>query len=125
MGKEARISASSNFSEESDGDNMGPSDGRSVPRIDTELQILKFMSEYDIPLQPRQIFGGMVLNEDVTFSYGTLQNKLSALVESGDLKRVSINRDGDINDMGVDESGRANYLITEEGNRRVAAEYGE
>ena len=116
--------ASSNFSKESDGDNMGPPDDGSVPRIDTELQILKFMSEYDIPLQPRQIFGGMVLNEDVTFSYGTLQNKLSALVESGDLKRVSINRDGDINDMGVDESGRANYLITKEGKSRVAAEYG-
>jgi len=104
---------------------MGPSDDAHVPRIDTELQILRFMSEYDIPLQPRQVFGGMVLNEDVTFSYGTLQNKLSSLVESEDLKRVSINRDGDIEEMEADESGRANYLITKEGKRRVATEYGE
>jgi len=102
---------------------MGASDDENVPKIDTEFQILKFMSEYDIPLQPRQIFGGMVLKEDVTFSYGTLQNKLSALVESGDLKRVSINRDGDIDEMGLDESGRANYLISKEGKQRVVEEY--
>jgi len=108
---------------ESDGDNMGATDAGNVPKIDTELQILIFMSEYDIPLQPRQIFGGMVLNEDVTFSYGTLQNKLSGLVESGDLKRVSIDRDGDIDEMGPDESGRANYLISKQGKQRVAEEY--
>ncbi|MFC6757909.1 MULTISPECIES: hypothetical protein [Haloarcula] len=115
--------ASNSFWRESDGDNMGASDDGDVPKIDTELQILRFMSEYDIPLQPRQVFGGMVLNEDVTFSYGTLQNKLSGLVESGDLKRVSIDRDGDIEEMGPDEGGRANYLISEQGKQRVVEEY--
>lgn len=115
--------ASNNFYTDSDGDNMEPSDNGDVPRINTELQILKFMSDYDIPLQPRQIFGGMIVKEDVTFSYGTLQNKLSNLVESGDLDRVKIDRDGSIEVMGPDEGGRANYLITDEGKKRVEQEY--
>ncbi|NLV10705.1 hypothetical protein GOC74_12300 [Halomicrobium mukohataei] len=102
---------------------MGPSDDDDVPRINTELQILKFMSDYDIPLQPRQIFGGMIVKEDVTFSYGTLQNKLSDLVEAGDLDRVKIDRDGSVDVMDDNEGGRANYLITERGKERIEREY--
>ncbi|MHC3382092.1 hypothetical protein [Haloarcula sp. H-GB5] len=123
MGKEEQNCVSNNFCLESDGDNMEPSDNENVPKINTELQILRFMSEYDIPLQPRQIFGGMIVKEDVTFSYGTLQNKLGNLVESGDLDRVKIERSGSIEVMGEDDSGRANYLITEQGKERVESEY--
>jgi hypothetical protein len=123
MGKQTTNDASNNFYHQSDGDNMGASDSGDVPRIDTELQILGFMSTYDIPLQPRQVFGGMIVKEDVTFSYGTLQNKLGDLVESNDLKRVKIDRDGSIKVMDADESGRANYLITDEGKQRVNVEY--
>jgi len=123
MSQQAPDNASNNFSHEFDGDNMEPPNDGDVPRINTELQILKFMSDYDIPLQPRQIFGGMIVKEDVTFSYGTLQNKLSSLVESGDLERVQIDRDGNIDVMSPNEGGRANYLITEEGEKRVEVEY--
>lgn len=98
-----------------------------VPKIDSELVVLEFMASHEVPMQPSQIYGGLILHQRITFSYRTLQNKIHSLVEKGEVRRVKIDTsDAVIRDIPDSESTRrANYLITDAGKARVREELGE
>jgi len=69
------------------------------------------------------IYGGLIYQQNITFSYRTVQNKVSDLVEKGDLKRVKVDTsEGLVKDMEGSESARAHYLVTESGVERAEKE---
>jgi len=94
------------------------------PEARREL-VLEFIAEHDMPLPPLAIWGGMKRQYRVTFSYRTLQNILSDLVESDDLFRVDTSnlKDGEIKPIDEDASSRKSYyFITDSGVDRVQTE---
>jgi len=95
-----------------------------VPQLSSDLVILTFMWEHEIPLQPKSIYGGLINLQNITFSYRTVQNKVAQLTERGDLKRVQVDtEEGHIHEMeGSRGSQRSYYLITEQGRERVEQE---
>jgi len=100
-----------------------PHDGN-VPQLSSELVILTFMYEYEIPLQPKALYGGLINQQNITFSYRTVQNKVADLTESKDIERVIIDtKDGKIKPLNDENSRkRAYYLITEQGRNRFERE---
>ncbi|QIO25534.1 hypothetical protein [Haloarcula sp. JP-L23] len=106
-----------NYSAVSGEDKVTALDGGDVPQIDKREMILRFMEAHQIPLRPKEIYGGLVAEREITFSYRTVQNKISDLRDEGLVKRVSIDADeGEIMDIPEEESGRrAYYMITQAG----------
>ena len=99
------------------------SDSVDVPQVSSELAILAFMAEHQIPLQPMSIYGGLIHQQNITFSYRTVQNKVAELVDSADLKRVKVDTsDGVVRDIEQSDSGRAHYLVTPKGIQRAQEE---
>lgn len=111
----------------SGGSKVNPRNGDDVPKIDSELVVLEFLASHEVPMQPSQIYGGLVLHQRITFSYRTLQNKIASLVEKGEIKRVKIDTgEGVVRDITDSDSGqRANYMITDAGKARVRDELDE
>ena len=90
--------------------------------------VLEFVAQQDIPLPPLAIWAGLNRHYRVTFSYRTMQNILSDLVEGGDLFKVDTEalRNGDIEGIEGDTSSRkAYYFITDAGLERVENEIGD
>ena len=96
----------------------------SMPQLSTELVVLTFLYEHELPLQPKTIYGGLINLQDITFSYSTVQNKIRSLAEKGDVKKVKIDQQsGRVEELNPDESSRrAYYLITDQGKERVESE---
>ncbi|RKS74196.1 hypothetical protein BDK61_4783 [Haloarcula quadrata] len=81
------------------------------------------MAENEAPMQPLSIYGGLIHQQNITFSYRTVQNKMSELVEKNHVKRVKIDTDdGVIRELADGSGGRAYYLITDAGRERVQSE---
>jgi len=95
-----------------------------MPQLSSEEVILVFLYETDLPLRPKSIYGGLIDQQSITFSYRTVQNKVKDLYEAGDIKKVKIDEGaGEIVDVAPDESyRRAYYRITEQGRERVENE---
>lgn len=93
----------------------------SVPQLTNEEMVLKFLWKHQIPLQPLAVYGGLIEEGDLTFSYSTVNNKLASLVKSGDVEKVVINKDEGVIEKLEDVTGdrRAYYLITEQGRTRA------
>lgn len=90
--------------------------------------VLSFIDEHDMPLPPLAIWAGMNQHYRVTFSYRTMQNILSDLVEQGDLFRVDTSalREGEVREIADDGSSRRSYYyITDAGRERVRSEESE
>jgi hypothetical protein len=87
--------------------------------------VLEFIDEHDMPLPPLAIWGGLNRQYRVTFSYRTLQNILSDLVDEGDVFRVDttiLKEEGRVEEVEDSSGRRAYYYITEEGRERVMSE---
>jgi len=100
-------------------------DGRDMPPEARRELVLEFVVHHDIPLPPLAIWAGLNRQHRVTFSYRTMQNILSDLVDSGDLFKVDTEklRDGEISEIEGDSSSRrAYYFATEQGIERVKNE---
>ena len=63
-----------------------------MPEWDNETQVLAFLAEYQIPLKPAEVYGGLIYTGTITFKYRTTQNKLRALYEAGYADRVQVDR---------------------------------
>ncbi|MFC7077886.1 hypothetical protein [Haloarcula halophila] len=98
-------------------------DGGDMPPEARRELVLEFIAEKNIPLPPLAIWAGLNREHRVTFSYRTMQNILSDLVEDGDLFKVDTGnlRDGEITEISGDSSSRrAYYFITDKGLERIA-----
>jgi len=94
----------------------------SVPPEDRRERVLEFIAEHDMPLPPLAIYAGMIRQYRITFSYRTIQNIVSELVEGGDLFRVDTTelRDGNLTEISEDGGRRRTYyFVTEQGRERV------
>jgi DNA-binding MarR family transcriptional regulator len=93
-----------------------------MPPREREDKVLKFIEEHGIALPPKAIYRGLKVQEDITFSYRTVQNILSRLNEKGLVMRCDKNEldDGRIVKLPDDAAGRRTYyFITEEGRTRL------
>jgi len=100
-------------------------DGGDMPPEARRELVLEFVVQHDIPLPPLAIWAGLNRQHRVTFSYRTMQNILSDLVNEGDLFKVDTEklRGGEISKIEGDSSSRrAYYFATEEGMDRVKSE---
>lgn len=94
-----------------------------VVQLTNEEMVLKFMHRHQIPLRRMEVYGGLVQEDVLTFSYSTVGNKLDDLADRGDVKKVAINKDqGIIEDIPEDESAdrRGYFLITDQGRERAS-----
>ena len=102
--------------------NNGASKDESVPPEARRKKVLKFIGQHDIALPPLAIYAGLRRQEDITFSYRTVQNALSDLVEDGYAVRVdtdSLRKDGDIEPVQEGAARRAYYFITDAGREYI------
>lgn len=76
-----------------------------MPKEDRELQILRFLSDYDLALPRQPIFVNMKRKRGITFSERTMKRLLDEMVERGEVERLDI--------------GHGYYQITDEGRARI------
>jgi len=106
----------------SDGPNKSVSDNGNVPPEERREKVLAFLAEHDIALPPLAIYGGLKRQEGITFSYRTIQNALSDLIEDGMVQRVDTDKlrsDGEIHPIEDSSGRRSYYFITEKGRKRA------
>ena len=94
-----------------------------MPQVGRREVVLRFLAEHDIPLRPKEIYGGIIHHNEVTFSYKQTRDTISQLHADGLLRRVEIDDDaGQIRDIPDDASGRRGYyLISDAGRAKVDA----
>lgn len=101
-----------------------PDKRENVPEVPKEMIILRFMAENEMPVKPKEIYGGLIHQRDISFSYRTVQGKLKDLLTEGLVQRVQIDdTEGVVKSIGDSDDKRAYYLITDEGRERVAEEF--
>lgn len=106
----------------SGGSNTGVPSNENVPPEDRRDAVLEFIYEHDMALPPLAIFAGMKRQEGIHFSYRTVQNILSDLIDGDLVQRVDTNklRSGEgIEPVDGGEGRRSYYFITEAGRREV------
>ena len=84
--------------------------------------VLDFIAQHEMALPPLAIWGGINREYRVTFSYRTMQNILSDLVESGDLFKVDpeiLREEAEIREVPNPSGRRSYYFITEKGRERI------
>ena len=88
-----------------------------MPELDSETQVLKFLCEYQLPLKPIEVYGGLIHTRTINFKYRTVQNKLHDLSNAGFVDRVEIDTDaGAVRRLADSNSDRrAAYLVTDAG----------
>lgn len=98
---------------------MMPAAGGDVPERDKRDIVLEFLAAHPIPLKQKEIYGGLIALQDITFSYETVKNIVSEFHEEGYLERVEIDDDdGVVRPIPEDESDRrAYYLLTDKGHQ--------
>lgn len=122
MGSKTLYCANCRSSDQSGDDKGQVCETDSVPPEDRRERVLEFIAEHDMPLPPLAIYAGMIRQYRITFSYRTIQNIVSELVEDGDLFRVDTSelRDGNLTEISGDSGRRRTYyFITEQGRERV------
>ena len=92
-------------------------DSTPMPELDSETQVLKFLCEYQLPLKPIEVYGGLIHTRTINFKYRTVQNKLHDLSKAGFVDRVEIDTDaGAVRRLPDSNSDRrAAYLVTDAG----------
>jgi|GEM_PF-3989143 len=94
-----------------------------MPPREREDKVLKFLEKHGIALPPKAIYRGLKVQEDITFSYRTVQNIVSRLNDEGYLMRCDKDEldEGRIVELPDDVAGRRTYyFITEEGRERIS-----
>ena len=96
-------------------------DDENVPPEERREQVLEFLDEHDMPLPPLAIYGGLYRQYRITFSYRTIQNIVSDLVEDGYAFRVDTKKlqEGEIVPVENGGSRRSYYFITDKGRGRL------
>jgi len=96
---------------------------RDMPELERSHVVLQFLAEYDIPLRHKEIYGGLIEHNDITFSYKQTRDTVSELHDDGLLRRVEINDDvGEVQDIPADASGRRGYYLISDVGREQATE---
>jgi hypothetical protein len=94
-----------------------------MPELERPHVVLQFLAEYDIPLRHKEIYGGLIEHNDITFSYKQTRDTVSELHDDGLLRRVEINDDvGEVQDIPADASGRRGYYLISDVGREQATE---
>ena len=122
MSKATQDSVNSRKNDNSGGSNNGVDDNANVPPEHRREKVLAFIAEHDIALPPLAIYAGLKRQEEITFSYRTVQNALSDLVENGDVEKVDTDKlrdEGTIEAVGDSTGRRSYYFITEQGIERL------
>lgn len=116
--------ANNNSSDKSGVDNNADANGEDVPPEERREVVLDFLAEHDLPLPPKAIYRGLKLQRNITFSYRTIQNILSELLEDGYVIRCDKDALDDGRIAPVDDSKtqrRTYYYLTDKGRERVHA----
>lgn len=122
MSRATQDSVNSSKNDNSGGPNNDVDDNRNVPPEHRREKVLAFIAEHDIALPPLAIYAGLKRQKDITFSYRTVQNALSDLVEDGDLQKVDTDKlrdEGEIKSVGDSSGRRSYYFITDQGRERL------
>jgi len=92
-----------------------------MPELPREDIILRFLAVHDIPLRHKEIYGGIIHHNAVTFSYKQTRDTVTDLHDRGLVRRVEIDDgDGVIRDIPADASGRRGYYLISEAGRDAA-----
>lgn len=93
------------------------SDGENMSKQERKLELLRFLSEYDLALPPRAIHRNIRLHRRMFISEGTVDNYIEELLSEGYITRVDPDAlgDGEVIEMDDSDDGRAYYLITTDG----------
>jgi len=108
--------------EEFGGSNTKGTEAEDMPPEAREDKVLQFFVDHDFPLPPKALFRAMKVSEGITFSYSTVQNILSRLLEEGYVCRLNKDKldEGILEPLPEGESGRRTYyFITEKGRERL------
>jgi Fe2+ or Zn2+ uptake regulation protein len=91
-----------------------------VPPEDRREAVLKFIYEHDMALPPLAIFAGLKRQQGIHFSYRTVQNILSDLMDAGLVDTTKLREGEGIQPVDGGSGRRSYYFITEEGRKRVS-----
>ena len=94
-----------------------------MPPRERERIVLEFLDEHGIPLPPKVIYRGLKIERNITFSYRTVQNILSRLIDEGEVMRVDKGEldQGRIRQLPKENNERRTYyFITDEGRERIS-----
>lgn len=122
MAKAQQDSVNSRKNDNSGGSNKTVVNNGNVPPEERREKVLAFIAEHNMALPPLAIYAGLKRQEGITFSYRTIQNALSDLVEAGDVEKVDTDKlrsDGRIEAIDDDSGRRSYYFITEKGLERL------
>jgi len=104
------------------GSNTKDCEVETMPPEAREDKVLQFFVDHGFPLPPKALYRALKVSEGITFSYSTVQNILSRLLEEGYVCRLDKDKldEGIIEPISESESGRRTYYyITEKGRDRV------
>jgi hypothetical protein len=103
------------MTDNSDANNTLAHESGDVPQKDSETVVLEFLAEHQVPMGPKSLYGGLLVNRTINFKFRTVQNRLSDLLEEEKVERVRVDTETDeVVPLGEGE-GRGYYLITKEG----------
>jgi len=104
------------------GSNTKDAEAEDMPPEAREDKVLQFFVDHGFPLPPKALYRALKVSEGITFSYSTVQNILSRLLEEGYVCRLDKDKldEGILEPLPEGESGRRTYYyITEEGRERL------
>jgi len=122
MGEETSDNPNTSENGESGASNTKDREAEDMPPEAREDKVLQFFVDHGFPLPPKALYRALKVSEGITFSYSTVQNILSRLLEDGYVCRLDKDKldDGIIEPIPESESGRRTYyFITEKGRERV------
>lgn len=93
-----------------------------MPSEERRNEVLVFLKEHDIALPPLAIYAGLKREKNITFSYRTVQNSLSDLLEDGLVMRVDttqLRKNSTIKPVDEESGRRSYYFITDDGRKRL------
>lgn len=91
-----------------------------MPELDKRDLVLAWLVEHDIPLQPKAIYGGLIYQRNITFSYRTVQNIIGEFADAGYIERVEIDPSaGEVRPLSEEGDRRAYYVVTDAGRARL------
>ena len=105
--------------------NKPASNDENVPPEERRERVLEFIDKHDMALPPLAIYAGLVRQKDITFSYRTVQNALSDLIDDGYVFKVDtkeLRETAEIVEVDSDNARRSYYFITDDGRRYVEEE---
>lgn len=112
------MSVSYNNSDQSGGDKTTPAENDDVPQLDSRDVVLRFLNKHDYPHRTKQIYGGLLYSQVITFGYRAVQEAVSDLHEEGLIRKVYVDSDaGEVLDIDDQNKRRGSYVITDAGRK--------